>query len=100
METCLLGEQERLDPFLCITFQGKTIHLLSVHPSLGDTAGSLSFTPSISLEKPNAGHRSCGCCSRPAGGLQAGLPRRRGGHTSSDHTLGTAHGTFCHKTQT
>ena len=96
------GARKAGTQFLCITFQGKTIHLLSVHPSLGDTACSLSFIPSISLEKVNAGFRSAAAAlirSRPAGGPQAGLQRLRLGCTSSDHTLGTAHGSFCHKTQ-
>ena len=96
------GARKAGTQFLCIKFQGKTIHQLSVHPSLGDTAHLLSFSPSISLEKVNAGHRSAAAAltrSRPADGPQAGLLRLRFGCTSSDHTLGTAHGSFCHKTQ-
>lgn len=96
------GARKAGTQFLCITFQGKTIHLLSVHPSLGDTAHSLSFIPSISLEKVNAGHRSTAAAltkSRLADDPQAGLPRLRFGCTSSGHTLGTAYGSFCHKTQ-
>lgn len=96
------GARKAGTQFLCITFQGKTIHLLSVHPSLGDTAHSLSFIPSISLEKVNAGHRSTAAAltkSKLADDPQAGLPRLRFGCTSSGHTLGTAYGSFCHKTQ-
>lgn len=75
------GARQAGTQFLCIPFQGKTIHLLSVHPSLGDSAHSLSFIPSISLEKPNAGHRSCGCCSDrvQAGRWPAGWPAEAAG---------------------
>ena len=77
------GARKAGPQILCFTLQGKTIHLLSVHPSLGDTAHSPSFIPSISLEKLNAGHRSCGCCSDwvQAGRWPAGWPAEAAGRT-------------------